>query len=113
MHASENGQTGRKAKETRAHTCTTNKHTSSSESCVISDAPWFVVHVCARVSFDSAAVPFSRRRAALSSPDAASESDLSTPLHPFNSNIYNTESQRAQRSGWWVRRAPRLLRGLP
>ena len=38
MHASENGQTGRKAKETRAHTCTTNKHTSSSESCVISAA---------------------------------------------------------------------------
>ena len=69
--------------------------------------------VLAGVHADSAAVPFSRRRAAFSSPDAASESDLSTPLHPFNSNIYNTESQRAQRSRWWVRRAPRLLRGLP
>ena len=68
--------------------------------------------VLAGVHADSAAVPFSRRRAPSSSADAASVSlsDLSTP---FNSNIYNTESQRAQRSGWWVRRAPRLLRGLP
>ena len=47
--------------------------------------------VLAGVHADSAAVPFSRRRAAFSSPDAASESDLSTPLHPFNSNIYNRE----------------------
>ena len=76
------------------------------------DVCFAVLPVLAGMHADSAAVPFSRRRAPSSSADAASVSlsDLSTP---FNSNIYNTESQRAQRSGWWVRRAPRLLRGLP